>query len=57
MVVGEADGMLLMAMVLWFVWLCYIFCFFFSSRRRHTRSFHVTGVQTCALPILVMADS
>src|SRR5690606_40308407 len=23
---------------------------FFSSRRRHTR-FHVTGVQTCALPI------
>src|ERR671931_1161884 len=30
------------------------FCFFFSSRRRHTRSFHVTGVQTCALPISVM---
>ena len=29
--------------------------FFFSSRRRHTRSFHVTGVQTCALPILLMA--
>ena len=27
------------------------FVFFFSSRRRHTRSFHVTGVQTCALPI------
>src|SRR4051812_49473526 len=25
--------------------------FFFSSRRRHTR-LHVTGVQTCALPIL-----
>ena len=25
--------------------------FFFSSRRRHTRSFHMTGVQTCALPI------
>src|SRR6202521_5199187 len=25
--------------------------FFFSSRRRHTRS-EVTGVQTCALPIL-----
>src|SRR5216110_1249628 len=24
---------------------------FFSSRRRHTRSAHVTGVQTCALPI------
>src|SRR3546814_4652202 len=26
--------------------------FFFSSRRRHTRSALVTGVQTCALPIL-----
>ena len=26
-------------------------CFFFSSRRRHTRSGRVTGVQTCALPI------
>src|SRR5881275_2475477 len=25
--------------------------FFFSSRRRHTRLFRVTGVQTCALPI------
>ena len=30
------------------------FCFFFSSRRRHTRSGRVTGVQTCALPILNM---
>ena len=30
--------------------------FFFSSRRRHTRSFHVTGVQTCALPILHDCD-
>src|SRR3546814_1393798 len=28
---------------------CY--CFFFSSRRRHTRCALVTGVQTCALPI------
>src|SRR3546814_5665594 len=27
--------------------------FFFSSRRRHTRGALVTGVQTCALPILV----
>src|SRR6056300_207446 len=26
--------------------------FFFSSRRRHTRFLNVTGVQTCALPIL-----
>src|SRR3546814_16024125 len=29
---------------------CYT-CFFFSSRRRHTRCALVTGVQTCALPI------
>src|SRR3546814_6724459 len=28
-----------------------IICFFFSSRRRHTRCALVTGVQTCALPI------
>src|SRR3546814_2189359 len=31
----------------------YYFVFFvFSSRRRHTRGALVTGVQTCALPIL-----
>src|SRR3546814_20962067 len=36
-----------MFVVLFFV------CFFFSSRRRHTRCALVTGVQTCALPILV----
>src|SRR6187200_1473321 len=29
-----------------------VFFFFFSSRRRHTRLCQVTGVQTCALPIL-----
>src|SRR3546814_18977313 len=29
-----------------------MFIFFFSSRRRHTRCALVTGVQTCALPIL-----
>src|SRR3546814_9181448 len=29
--------------------------FFFSSRRRHTRCALVTGVQTCALPICVLA--
>src|SRR3546814_8336885 len=29
------------------------FCFFFSSRRRHTRCALVTGVQTCALPIFI----
>src|SRR3546814_5170707 len=31
-------------------------CFFlFSSRRRHTRCALVTGVQTCALPISMIA--
>src|SRR3546814_6475508 len=30
----------------------FCFVFFFSSRRRHTRCALVTGVQTCALPIL-----
>src|SRR3546814_6545990 len=29
---------------------------FFSSRRRHTRSALVTGVQTCALPISWMPE-
>src|SRR3546814_7277090 len=29
--------------------------FFFSSRRRHTRCALVTGVQTCALPIYLVA--
>src|SRR3546814_2504964 len=31
--------------------LCICMCFFFSSRRRHTRCALVTGVQTCALPL------
>src|SRR3546814_8726457 len=31
-------------------------CFFFSSRRRHTRCALVTGVQTCALPIFDMGQ-
>src|SRR3546814_8093104 len=38
--------------------LCFLFLFFFfffSSRRRHTRCALVTGVQTCALPIFVLA--
>src|SRR3546814_1121540 len=30
----------------------YMGCVCFSSRRRHTRCALVTGVQTCALPIL-----
>src|SRR3546814_10040832 len=29
-----------------------VYVFFFSSRRRHTSCALVTGVQTCALPIL-----
>src|SRR3546814_3071624 len=37
------------------VFLCYLW-FFFSSRRRHTRCALVTGVQTCALPILETVD-
>src|SRR3546814_179754 len=34
----------------------YLFLFFFSSRRRHTRCALVTGVQTCALPIFHPGD-
>src|SRR3546814_19528452 len=34
-----------------------LFCFFFSSRRRHTRCALVTGVQTCALPIFQQPSS
>src|SRR3546814_2797326 len=33
------------------MWMIALFCFF-SSGRRHTRCALVTGVQTCALPIL-----
>src|SRR3546814_6499677 len=32
-------------------------CFFFSSRRRHTRCALVTGVQTCALPIFTITSA
>src|SRR3546814_6146730 len=35
--------------------ICALCIFFFSSRRRHTRCALVTGVQTCALPILQFA--
>src|SRR3546814_9304109 len=45
------------------MYLCYVGvvfhfaqCFFFSSRRRHTRCALVTGVQTCALPILAESE-
>src|SRR3546814_12804743 len=33
------------------IFLLFLYLFFFSSRRRHTRCALVTGVQTCALPI------
>src|SRR3546814_9876283 len=48
--------------VLYFVYytavsICFVifkkYCFFFASRRRHTRGALVTGVQTCALPICI----
>src|SRR3546814_18478221 len=32
-------------------------CFFFSSRRRHTRCALVTGVQTCAFPISALHNT
>src|SRR3546814_2393193 len=36
-----------------YILVCIVYIiFFFSSRRRHTRCALVTGVQTCALPIL-----
>src|SRR3546814_10539825 len=41
-------------MLIFMCFLCcfsFFVCFFFSSRRRHTRCALVTGVQTCALPI------
>src|SRR3546814_16588451 len=36
----------------WIAYVGFLDVFFFSSRRRHTRCALVTGVQTCALPIL-----
>src|SRR3546814_8189542 len=43
---------LLLAHTFVFSFLWFTSSFFFSSRRRHTRCALVTGVQTCALPIL-----
>src|SRR3546814_1679803 len=40
-----------------FDFLYFVFVFFFSSRRRHTRCALVTGVQTCALPILNVCEA
>src|SRR3546814_5242857 len=42
-----------MYMLVVFVIVSSFYFFFFSSRRRHTRCALVTGVQTCALPILI----
>src|SRR3546814_3707568 len=42
---------------LYFRDVCILCCFFFSSRRRHTRCPLVTGVQTCALPISRLVNS
>src|SRR3546814_5567968 len=36
-----------------FIFVMLFYVFFFSSRRLHTRCALVTGVQTCALPILM----
>src|SRR3546814_5556591 len=38
-------------LVFWYRVMVWVYIFFFSSRRRHTRCALVTGVQTCALPI------
>src|SRR3546814_10019123 len=43
-------------MCVWYLYLLFLFfhlsvCFFFSSRRLHTRCALVTGVPTCSLPI------
>src|SRR3546814_9530545 len=44
------DFLIYFSSILVFV---FLFVFFFSSRRRHTRCALVTGVQTCALPISI----
>src|SRR3546814_16925943 len=50
--------MLLVVIVLQNVvdFVCCVMAVVFSSRRRHTRCALVTGVQTCALPILAVLD-
>src|SRR3546814_6858369 len=39
-------------LLIYYVFFVFVLFCFFSSRRRHTRCALVTGVQTCALPIL-----
>src|SRR3546814_9039584 len=46
--------MLIVFLMILYSELCCFMCFFFSSRRRHTRCALVTGVQTCALPIFFL---
>src|SRR3546814_5618850 len=41
----------MLCLILFVFCFCFFICFFFSSRRRHTRCALVTGVQTCDLPI------
>src|SRR3546814_5518444 len=43
---------ILYMMIVFMYFIAVSYLFFFSSRRRHTRCALVTGVQTCALPIL-----
>src|SRR3546814_1429721 len=53
LVILSCRLVLFSACYLVYTFLLFIFVFFFfSSRRRHTRCALVTGVQTCALPIL-----
>src|SRR3546814_7309999 len=47
---------MLVSTVCWYIMCFRLLFFFFSSRRRHTRCALVTGVQTCALPILFDRD-
>src|SRR3546814_1409716 len=49
--------LILFAVFLSYLIVCAVYCFFFSSRRRHTRCALVTGVQTCALPIYLAAGA
>src|SRR3546814_4466714 len=51
--VGVCCIVLFVDFMLFLYLACFLFYFFFSSRRRHTRCALVTGVQTCALPIYV----
>src|SRR3546814_4746676 len=49
--------MLVLCVLILFYFLYLVCVFFFSIRRRHTRCALVTGVQTCALPILTMSPT